>query len=222
MRKFLLSFALLVAGAMTIGAVTVPETGVYTIEGGIENEHRGFLTAGDGYSDYPVLSGIQWSNYKNNSATPIENGTHWYVKADGEKFYIYNLGLEKFIAPGNGTEINFSDKPYAWQVVVNSVDNNYNSIRDAGLTTYLCFACGKGPGARPVHFNNQADDGGSMHKFTTVADGTTTYAKSIEYVDELLTLKEISYTLTDEAGNVFSGSYTGFQGVLPTFTGAAG
>lgn len=187
MRKFLLSFALLVAGAMTIGAVTVPETGVYTIEGGVTNEHRGFLVAGENITTHPVLAEIGWSNYAGNSTEAIEGGKNWYVKSAGnDQFFIYNLALKKFIAAGTGSEINFSDAPYLWKIVVNSSNNDYNSIRDTNETTYLCFACGKTGANRPVHFNNQAADGGSMHTFTAVENGETIYATQIEAANEIL------------------------------------
>ena len=224
MKKILLLLATVLTGVGAWAAVTQPETGVYTIEGGVPAEHRGFLAAGVGYADYPVISNIGWSSYVDNDATPIESGEHWYVKSDGNgKYYIYNLGLKKFIVAGTGTNINFSEYPYAWQIVVNSSDDNYNSIRDAGLTTYLCFACGAKPNNRHVKFNNSATDGGSMHTFTAVTDGETTYADQIAIVDGLVAVKEISYTLTDEAGSEYSGTYQGVHGMtLPTVTGVVG
>ena len=226
MRKLLLSFALFVAGIMTVGAtVTIPETGVYTIEGGSSSqEHRGFLAATEGY-DYPVLSNIQWSTYAENSATPITNSEHWYVKSNNNgKFYIYNLGINKFIAAGTGTNINFSDTPYEWQIVVNGSNNNYVSIRDTEATTFLCFACGKKANSRPVFFNNQVDDGGSMHTFTVVENGETTYNNAIANINKRLEgFREINYALIDNLGMVYKGVYMGFVGeTLPTITGVDG
>ena len=225
MRKFLLSFALLIAGAMTVGAVEIPSTGVYTIEGGTTGQHRGFLAAGENIASHPVLAEIGWSSYAGNSTEAIEGGKNWYVKSAGDnQFYIYNLALKKFIAAGTGTAIDFSDTPYLWKIVVNSSNGNYNSIRDTNETTYLCFACGKKGANRPVHFNNEAADGGSMHTFTAVGNGETTYAESIEEANSIIEkFGEISYTLTDEGGNVYKGSYQGVRGTtMPTFTGAAG
>ena len=225
MRKLLLSLALLVAGAMTIGAVTVPETGVYTIEGGVTNQHRGFLVAGKNITTHPVLAEIGWSDYAGNSTEAIEGGKNWYVKSAGnDQFYIYNLALKKFIAAGTGTAIDFSDTPYLWKIVVNSSNGNYNSIRDTNETTYLCFACGKTGANRPVHFNNEAADGGSMHTFAAVEIENGEYAESIEEANSIIEkFGEISYTLTDEGGNVYKGSYVGVRGTtMPTFTGVAG
>lgn len=205
-------------------AVTVPETGVYTIEGGGKaNEgYRGFLAAGENYPNYPVLSNIRWSNYANNSTTPITNGEHWYVKSDGEgKFYIYNLGLNKFITKGTGTNIDFSDTPYAWQIVVNGSNDAYNSIRD-NESTYLCFGCGRTAANRNVYFNSSESDGGSFHTFMAVSDGAETYAEKIQAVDNSLNRVEISYTLTDNARNTYTGTYQGIAGVTrPTIAGAS-
>ena len=234
MRKFLLSLTMFVAGAISAWAtVEVPTEGVYTIKGGGKtNEgYRGFLAAGEGFADYPVLSDIEWSNYAGNSTTAIENGTHWYVKSDGNgKFYIYNLGLQKFIVAGGGSNINFGDTPYAWTIEVNNTEDLgsdkglFNSIRNTDATTYLCFACGKKGNARPVFFNNQAADGGSLHTFTAVEGGATTYAEKIEAVNNFIAgYGELTYVLTDELGNKYEGTYEGFCGASePTLEGVTG
>ena len=188
MRKFLLSLTVLIAGAMS-AAVTVPTKGVYTIEGGVTGQHRGFMVAGKNITTHPVLDEIGWSNYANNNTSAIENGKYWYVvesTTQEGKFFIYNLGLEKFIVAGTGNQINFSDTPYLWTIVVNGSNDNYNSIRDTRASTFLCFACGKSGQNRNVHFNNEEGDGGSMHTFTAVEDGETTYAEKIKVANEIL------------------------------------
>ena len=229
MKKLLFLFAVLLGTVGAWAAVTQPETGVYTIEGGKSDEgHRGFMAACEGIADFPALSGIQWPTHSGKSNTAIANGTHWYVyKIEGEdRYVIYNLGLGKFLFKA-GDNINFSDTPYKWQILVNSYNNSsYNSIYD-DQGKYISFACGTKATStvRNVNFNknnNAATDGGSLHTFTTVADGTTTYADQIAVVENLVAVREISYTLTDEAGSEYSGTYQGIYGSLPPITGVIG
>jgi hypothetical protein len=52
--------------------------GVYTMQVD-ENQKRGYVAAGEGYADYPILSDITWNDYKNNSTPAIENGKNWYI-----------------------------------------------------------------------------------------------------------------------------------------------
>ena len=130
MKKLLFLFAVLLTSVGAWAAVTQPETGVYTIEGGKSDEgHRGFMAACKGIADFPALSDIQWSTHSGNSNPAIDNGTHWYVyKLEGEdRYVIYNLGLGKFLFKA-GDNINFSDAPYKWQILVNSYNNSKSNF----------------------------------------------------------------------------------------------
>ncbi len=197
-------------------AVTQPETGVYVISGD-ENGRRGNLAACQGITNFPALSNINWpgQNYHNNSVSAIENGEHWYVLKVANRYVIYNLGNNKYLVK-EGNNINFGDTPYLWQILVNG---NYNSIYDA-VGTYISFACGTKPSAstRNVNFYNNATDGGSLHTFTTVADGATTYAETINTVNANAP-EELSCELTDEFGNVYTGTFIGYANVDPSFVG---
>ena len=200
--------------------VAQPETGVYVISGDNPAGKRGKLAAVEGITDHPALSEITWDDYDHNSATPITNGEHWFVYKIGDKYVIYNLGLNKYLYnPKNGNKIDFSDSPYLWEILVNSNNKNFNSIYDA-TGTYLCFACGKNAANRNVHFNNQVGDGGSLHTFTAVENGEATYATKIEEIKAALEEQEITYTLTDPNGVTYTGSYTGKPQLdYPEFTG---
>ena len=213
MKKLLLSLVALLATLGAWAEVTQPETGVYVISGDNPAGKRGKLAAVEGITAHPALSNITWNdnngNYTGNSATPITNGEHWFVYKIGDKYVIYNLGLEKYLYnPKNGNQIDFSDSPYLWEILVNSSNKNFNSIYDA-TGTYLCFACGKKAENRNVHFNNQVGDGGSLHTFTDVENGETTYATKIAEIKAALEEREITYTLTDPNGVTYTGSYTG-------------
>lgn len=212
MKKLLLILAMMLPCLGAWAEVVQPETGVYVISGDVDGR-RGNLAAVEGITDHPALSGITWDTYKKNSATPITNGEHWYVYQVGEKYVIYNLGLKKYLFnPKDGSKIDFSDTPYLWDILVNSSNGNFNSIWDA-TGTYLCFACGKSAANRNVHFNNQAGDGGSLHTFTAVENGEETYAKEIQEIT-------LTYTVTDNAGYVYTGDFLGTAGETePTFLG---
>lgn len=219
MKKFLLMLAMMLPCLGAWAEVTKPTSGVYVISGDNPAGKRGKLAAVEGITAHPALSDITWNTYAGNSATPITNGEHWYVYQVGEKYVIYNLGLNKYLYnPKNGSQINFSDTPYLWDILVNSTNKNYNSIWDA-TGTYLCFACGKSAANRNVHFNNEAGDGGSLHTFTAVENGETTYAEDIAVV---VSKMNPTFTLTDIVGNEYTGTYSGIAGVdEPTFTGVA-
>lgn len=218
MKKILLMLALMLPCLGAWAAVTKPTSGVYVISGDNPAGKRGNLAAVEGITEHPALSNITWETYKNNSANPITNGEHWYVHQIGDKYVIYNLGLKKYLVnPKNGSQINFGDEPYLWDILVNSTNDNYNSIWDA-TGTYLCFACGKNAANRNVHFNNQPGDGGSLHTFTTVENGTSTYAEDIATVIEASPII-LSYELTDCLGNTYVGTYAGKSGVdAPVFS----
>ena len=220
MKKFLLMLAMMLPCLGAWAEVAQPETGVYVISGDNPAGKRGKLAAVEGITDHPALSEITWDSYDHNSATPITNGEHWFVYKIGEKYVIYNLGLNKYLYnPKNGNQINFSDSPYLWEILVNSNNNNFNSIYDA-TGTYLCFACSKNAANRNVHFNNQVGDGGSLHTFTAVENGEATYATKIAEIKAALEEREITYTLTDPNGVTYTGSYTGKPQLdYPEFTG---
>ncbi len=214
MKKFLLILAMMLP-CLGAWAVTQPETGVYVISGGTTTEPRGNLAACVGIENFPALSNITWSAHSGKSVPAIDNGEHWYVLKIANRYVIYNLGNNKYLVK-DGNDINFGDTPYLWQILDNG---NYNSIYDA-VGTYISFACGTKPSAstRNVKFNNSATDGGSLHTFTTVADGATTYAETINTVNANAP-EELSCELTDEFGNVYTGTFAGYANEVPSFVG---
>ena len=225
MKKILLMLALMLPCLGAWSAVTKPESGVYVISGGTTSEPRGNLAACEGIADYPALSNITWAAHSGKSNPAIENGEHWYVYQVGEKYVIYNLGFDKYLVKSNDNKINFGEAPYLWDILVNPSNDNFNSIWDA-TSTYISFACGtkaNGTGTRNVNFYNKSDDGGSLHTFTAVENGATTYATQIAEIQAIMAVPEttISYTLTDENGSTYTGTYTGRpQYSTPQISGA--
>lgn len=167
--------------------------GVYTIQGDA-NGQRGYMSAGEGYADYPVLSEITLSGYAGNSITAITNGKNWYVSTKVQGTYIYNLGLGKYLVKSSAGNIDFSDTPYAWSIVQNG---SYTSIYDNALAKYLSMGCGRTAANRPIAWDTNSNDGGAQHTFTAVADGTTTFATEITAIETVLSaIKTVVFSST--------------------------
>ncbi len=151
--------------------------GVYTLQVD-ENQIRGYVVAGEGYADYPVLDGITYTGCEGNSVAAIENGKNWYIvtKNEGTSYYFYNVALQKFLV-GTGSQINFGNTPYEWSI---SVNGSYLNIQDvANPGKYLSGGCGRAAADRPVAYDTNNNDGGAKHTLTVVENGTTTFAEAI-------------------------------------------
>ena len=173
MRKLTLIIASLLCYVGVLHAEALVKDGVYTIEGGAQNQHRGYLAAGKDYAVYPVLSNIGWGSYADNGTEAIDNGEYWYVQCANKSsntYYIYNIALNKFL-DGNNNQVNFGDAPYAWEIVSNPQGGiDYTSIKN------VSFACGSKP--RNVNYHWEPSDGGSMHTIKAV-DNATDYAEQV-------------------------------------------
>ena len=177
-KKFTLLFAALLACVGVLKAETY--NGIYTI-GVDENIQRGYVAAGQGYANYPVLSGITLSGYTQNDTEAVENGKNWYFRSidEGATYFIYNVAVGKFLV-GTGSQINFGDAPYAWSIEANG---NYKNIKDVAVGKYLSGGCGRNAANRPIAYDTNKNDDGAKHTITTVADGTTTFATQIAAAD---------------------------------------
>lgn len=71
-RKLLFLFSVLLA-SVAAWAQTAYD-GIYTMQVD-ESQQRGYVVAGDGYADYPVLSDITLSGYQQNSTPAIEKAS---------------------------------------------------------------------------------------------------------------------------------------------------
>ena len=95
MKKILLLLATVLTG---VSAWAQNYDGIYTMQVD-ENQQRGYVVAGEGYADYPVLSDITLNGYQQNSVDAIENGKNWYITTvnDGTTYYFYNVAVGKFL-----------------------------------------------------------------------------------------------------------------------------
>lgn len=187
MRKFTL---LLMLFCMLIGTAWAQTTydGIYTMQVD-ENQQRGYVVAGEGYADYPVLDGITLGGYENNSTPAIENGKNWYITTtnDGTSYYIYNVAVGKFLV-GTGSQINFGDTPYLWKI---SANGNYLNIEDAANAgKFLSGGCGRTAANRPMAYDTNKNDGGAKYTITAVAEGETTFATAIAAADAAIQAHE--------------------------------
>ena len=192
---------------------------VYTIEGGENGKHRGFLAAGDGFEAYPVLSDIVWSDHDEKSTAAIPGGKYWYIHKinDDNTYVLFNLGLQKYLVLESGN-INFGDYPYAWKIVQNTSDSNYKAVCLWNDTKQISFACGYTAVERNVRPHNQMGDGGSKHLLKCVlpADLTNFSAAINKVKNEVASLNNVSvpmtFKFTDNGLNQHS--YTGAGGEL--------
>lgn len=180
MKKFLLLFAVLFT---TVGAwAQTNYDGIYTLQVDV-NQQRGYVVAGEGYPDYPVLSEITLNPYQGNSVEAIENGKNWYITAFKSGYAFYNVAVNKFLV-GTGSEINFGNEPYQWNI---SANGNYLNIQDATHTAkYLSGGCGRTAAQRPVAYDTNNNDGGAKYTITEVGNGTADFAEAIAAANAIL------------------------------------
>lgn len=180
MKKLLLLFAVLFT---TVGAwAQTNYDGIYTLQVDV-NQQRGYVVAGEGYPDYPVLSDITLNPYQGNSVEAITNGKNWYITAFKSGYAFYNVAVNKFLV-GTGSEINFGDEPYQWNI---SANGDYLNIQDATHTAkYLSGGCGRTAAQRPVAYDTNNNDGGAKYTITEVGNGTADFAEAIAAANAIL------------------------------------
>ena len=165
------------------------------------------------------------------------NNAKWAIyKSETGKYYFYNIGAQKFL----GNNSNEAGK-YPWvQVPTNDVKivestkdgfpfvfstDNYGAVNHFHPTSNH-----NAPGIANWKGNasngglRSLNDDGSAHTITEAGDID---AEMLENIARLVSLyenpSEISYTIRDDAGNIYKGTYIGVEGFsTPTITGAAG
>lgn len=198
MRKLLLSLALLVAGAMSVWAQIQVSTSV------TDPEYQYFITNGNN------------AKVGKNAVNSDEAGRFAFYAVENVEnaYYIYSLDETKWfdyeMKESYGGQKNF--------VKLSSEKGNYFYIESCAKTTgYYQIS--------PYTSNDKANI--YLNYFQGV-DGTSTLGLWTANGDSdkgsrYIFTSEIEYTLTDVAGNVFTGSYVGVGGTtMPTITGVAG
>lgn len=178
-------------------------SGLYTM-GVDENQKRGYVGASADWADYPVLCDISWNDYKQNSATAMENGKTWFVLAiDQDSYVFYNMGNGKYLVNSTGTSsgvVNFGDTPYIWNL---SKNGNYTLVRDPWHgNNSLSGGCGRAPGERPMAWegdNTNYTDGGLKFTLTSVENTAWNLeALKTQIMDALV--QDLPLTLTYNQG----------------------
>ena len=236
MRKFTLLIASLffAIGTMAQTATTYAD-GVYKIFW--QYDQRGYLTYHADYPNDPQLAGVVNHNPNGHyqlTDEGIQLSWYLYTSATTSKSYLFEATTGKFITidmnttSGNGKRCALSEEVSEFaQFDLKATTNTTAYMLSYGSYNF-CSGCGTNKGAGPVRFATDGQTDGGI-PFVFVTDGASitdevknaAIAKITEFeskVEETLT-----YTLTDIAGNEFTGTYEGYVGEsLPTFTGATG
>ena len=236
MRKFTLLIASLF---ITIGAIAQTATtyadGVYKIFW--QYDRRGYLTYHADYPNDPQLAGVVNHNPNGHyqlTDEGIQLSWYLYTSATTSKSYLFEATTGKFITidmnttSGNGKRCALSEVVSEFaQFDLKATTNTTAYMLSYGSYNF-CSGCGTNKGAGPVRFATDGQTDGGI-PFVFVADGASitdevknaAIAKITEFESKVE--KTLTYTLTDIAGNEFTGTYEGYVGEsLPTFTGATG
>ena len=239
MKKILLS---LFAVLMTVGAwaqePTTHPDGVYKIFW--EWNQRGYLTyhAVD-YPNEPKLSGVELDGCKSlHYAIDAEGiSTSWYLYTSPKtaKAYLFEATTGKFITlnteetASGGYVCSLTDKPtLSSQLTLSATTNTEGFMLSYthNKTQYnLCSGCGTDKAGHPVRFVTDGQtDGGIPFVFVSEGASITDAVKNaaIAKITTFETVVTLSYTITDNAGNVYEGTFEAGPETDPTFTGVAG
>ena len=236
MRKFTLLIASLF---ITIGAMAQTEISAV---GDLSNQKVYKLESSRGLMIYnPDNSTVLASTSFYSSFDTTTDNAKWaiYLSETTGNYYFFNIGAQKFL----GNNSNEAGK-FPWATVptndvkvVSSTKNGYPfvfSTDNYGAVNHFHPTSNhNAPGVANWKGNANSgglrslNDDGSAHKVIEVEDIDTevlaTIKKYVDFYENPETGVEISYTVTDNAGNVYEGTYLGIQGVsIPAFTGAEG
>ena len=186
---------LLTALLLSVVASAQDITGVYTI-GVDETQKRGYIgygytvaeTTQTVYENYPVLTGITWSNYTQNSSTAKDNGNNWYIVSNpaGTGYYLYNVAKGKFIESRSDQKVYYTDTPFLWTISAQGTYYNIITPSPVGEFKYLSGGCDTAPSGKNVRLGNNATDGGSLMTLTAVSGGETTFATQIAAANQAI------------------------------------
>ncbi|MBR4065578.1 MAG: hypothetical protein IKJ97_02385 [Bacteroidaceae bacterium] len=220
MRKFTLLIASLF---ITIGAMAqiTANTSAYTVK----SVNRGFL-----YYDANNAGSVTSSSHTSiTDATPtgLTNEQFAFLRTSNtaaDQYYMYSIGASQFVTytGNNGVKLELTDEPACTWVFVAS--GTYYGIKVPNTDqTYINITNWQAVNGCKVTATG-LDEGNKMTltEAATELDLSEAIAKIEAFearVEETLT-----YTLTDIAGNEFTGTYEGYVGesLPPAFTGATG
>ena len=239
MKKILLS---LFAVLMTVGAwaqePTTHPDGVYKIFW--QWNQRGYLTYhAEDYPNEPQLSGVELSGHGSkhyaNDAEGISTSWYLYTSPKTAKTYLFEATSGKFITlnteetAAGGFVCSLTEKPsLSSQLTLSATTNTEGfmlSYTHNKQQYNLCSGCGSAKDAHPVRFVTDGQtDGGIPFVFVSEGASITDAVKdaAIAKIATFETVVALTYTITDNAGNVYEGSYEGAPESDPVFTGVAG
>ena len=220
MKKILLS---LFAVLMTVGAwaqITslsdLANTSSYTIK----CVNRGFLYYDSTNGDYVTSS----SHTDLVDATPTGAANELFAflrtnKTAEGNYYLFSKSANKFVTyKGTGVALELTDDPkHAWTV---AASDGYFTIKvPETQQTYINITNWQAKFGCKVT-STAPDDG---NKMTIKEVGTSEdFTAAIAKITTFETVVTLSYTITDNAGNVYEGTFEAAPETDPTFTGVAG
>ena len=239
MKKILLSFfaVLMTVGAWAQEPTTHPD-GVYKIFW--QWNQRGYLTYhAEDYPNEPKLSGVELAGCKNLHYAIDEEGisTSWYLYTSPKtaKTYLFEATTGKFVTlnteetASGGYVCSLTDKPtLSSQLTLSKTTNTEGfmlSYTHNNKQYNFCSGCGTEKAGHPVRFVTDGQtDGGIPFVFVSEGASITDAVKNaaIAKITTFETVVTLSYTITDNAGNVYEGSFEAGPETDPTFTGVAG
>ena len=236
MRKFTLLIASLF---ITIGAMAQTEISAI---GDLSNQKVYKLESSRGFMIYnPDNSTVLASTSYYSSFDTTTDNAKWaiYHSETTGKYYFFNIGAQKFlgnnsneagrfpwvIVPTNDVKVVSSTKsgyPFVFST------DNYGAVNHFHPTNNKTV-----PGIANWKGNTSSgglrslNDDGSAHKVIEVENIDTEILarikKCVDFYENPEIGVELSYTVTDNAGNTYEGTYVGLQGIsIPAFTGAEG
>ena len=239
MKKILLS---LFAVLMTVGAwaqePTTHPDGVYKIFW--QWNQRGYLTYhAEDYPNEPKLSGVEVSGQQSKHYAIDAEGisTSWYLYTSPKtaKTYLFEATTGKFVTlnteetASGGYVCSLTDKPtLSSQLTLSKTTNTEGfmlSYTHNNKQYNFCSGCGTEKAGHPVRFVTDGQtDGGIPFVFVSEGASITDAVKNaaIAKITTFETVVTLSYTITDNAGNVYEGSFEAGPETDPTFTGVVG
>ena len=234
MRKitFLIASLFLTIGAMAQNATT-HENGVYKIFW--QWNGRGYLTYHADYPNDPQLAGVTLSGCQSKHYALTDEGIQlsWYLYTSPKtgKTYLFEATTGKFItintsvAVGNGKKCVLSaEVTEQAQLDLKATTNTQGYMLSFGSYNF-CSGCGSEKGQNPVRFATDGQTDGGI-PFVFVSEGASITDEVKDAAIAKIQAFEASgweYTLTDMAGNEFTGYFYGEANVAkPTLTGAYG